>query len=251
MSNHPIVHGDATLEGSTALVTGAGSGIGKAAALALARQGADVVLMGRRLHRLREAGDQVAALGRRAFVSAGDVGSPDDVEAAVARSRDELGPPQVVVASAGVNAWGALDELTPESLREALATNVEGVANVARAVVPSMVERGHGKFIVIASDNGRVPEPEGSGYVASKFGAVGFSLSLSRELYRTGVSVHILEPGCVDTEWYEGDDDVPRERMLSPEDVAELVVFLATLPTRIVLEELMVLPRGLLADPWD
>jgi NADP-dependent 3-hydroxy acid dehydrogenase YdfG len=118
-------------------------------------------------------------------------------------------------------------------------------------VVPAMVKRGGGKLIVIASDNGRVPEAEGSGYVASKFGSVGFALSLSRELYRTGVSVHILEPGCVDTEWYEDDDDAPRDRMLSADDVAHLILFLAKLPAHMVLEELMVLPRGLLAEPWD
>jgi NADP-dependent 3-hydroxy acid dehydrogenase YdfG len=172
------------------------------------------------------------------------------VDDAVARTADKLGTVTIGVANAGVNAWADLDDLTPDALRTALATNVEGVANLARSVVPAMRERGQGKLIVIASDNRRRPEPGGSGYVASKFGAVGLSLSLSQELYGTGVSVHVVEPGCVDTEWYMAEEESPRERMLSADDVALVALFLATLPSHIVLEEVMVLPRGLLAEPW-
>jgi len=79
--------------------------------------------------------------------------------------------------------------------------------------------------------------------------AVGFALSLSRELYRTGVGVHVIEPGCVDTEWYAPEEDAPRERMLRPEDVAPVATFLATLAAWIVLEEVELLPHGLLAEP--
>jgi NADP-dependent 3-hydroxy acid dehydrogenase YdfG len=162
-----------------------------------------------------------------------------------------LGPVGLAVANAGVNAWGELDTLPPEALRAALATNVEGVANLARAVVPGMRRRETGKFLVIASDNGRRAEAEGAGYVASKFGAVGLALSLSQELYGSGVGVHVIEPGCVDTEWYGSDEgDVPRERMLSADDVAYLALVLATLPNAIVLEESLLVPRGLLVDPW-
>jgi NADP-dependent 3-hydroxy acid dehydrogenase YdfG len=132
----------------------------------------------------------------------------------------------------------------------ALATNVEGVVNVARVLVPEMRERGRGKLIVIASDNGRRPESEGSAYVASKFAAVGFALSLSQELYASGVGVHVIEPGCVDTDWYPADEDAPREKMLSADDVALAVLFLATLPSQIVLEELLLIPRALLVEPW-
>jgi 3-oxoacyl-[acyl-carrier protein] reductase len=169
----------------------------------------------------------------------------------VVQAEEMLGPIGVAVANAGVNAWGDLDSLPPEALRSALATNVEGVANLARSVVPGMRRRGTGKFIVVASDNGRRAEAGGAGYVASKFGAVGLTLSLSQELYGSGVGVHVVEPGCVDTEWYGAEEaDVPRERMLTTDDVAYLVVFLATLPNDIVLEESLLVPRGLLVDPW-
>jgi NADP-dependent 3-hydroxy acid dehydrogenase YdfG len=128
--------------------------------------------------------------------------------------------------------------------------NVEGVANLIRATVPSMREMGFGKLLVVASDNGRRPEAGGSAYVASKFAAVGLSLSIAQELYDSGIAVHVIEPGCVDTEWYPPDEDAPRDRMLSADDVAYVALLLATMPQHIVVEELMMLPRGLLVTPW-
>jgi NADP-dependent 3-hydroxy acid dehydrogenase YdfG len=238
------------LVGQVGFVTGAGSGIGRAIAVALSRAGATVAISGRRAEPLRETASRIEAIGGSALVLPLDVTAADAVDDAVARTADKLGTVTIGVANAGVNAWADLDDLTPDALRTALATNVEGVANLARSVVPAMRERGQGKLIVIASDNGRRPEPGGSGYVASKFGAVGLSLSLSQELYGTGVSVHVVEPGCVDTEWYMAEEESPRERMLSADDVALVALFLATLPSHIVLEEVMVLPRGLLAEPW-
>ena len=207
--------------------------------------------MGRREAPLGDTATLVENAGRRGIVIAGDVTDHSQVDAAAIQAEEMLGPVGIAVANAGVNAWGELDTLPPEALREALATNVEGIANLARAVIPGMKRRGSGKFLVIASDNGRRAEAEGAGYVASKFGAVGLALSLSQELYGTGVGVHVIEPGCVDTEWYGVDEaDVPRDRMLSADDVAYLALFLATLPNEIVLEETLLVPRGLLVDPW-
>jgi NADP-dependent 3-hydroxy acid dehydrogenase YdfG len=79
---------------------------------------------------------------------------------------------------------------------------------------------------------------------------VGLSLSVAQELYAEGVSIHVIEPGCVNTEWYAPDEAAPRDRMLSPQDVAYVALFLATLPAGVIVEELMMLPRGLLANPW-
>jgi NADP-dependent 3-hydroxy acid dehydrogenase YdfG len=172
-------------------------------------------------------------------------------EAAVARAAEALGPADIVVAAAGVNAWADVADLDPAVLRTALATNVEGVANVVRAALPPMRAAGAGKVIVIASDNGRRAEAGGAGYVASKFGAVGLALSISAELHAAGISVHVVEPGCVNTPWYPPEEGAPRERMLGADDVALAVLFLATLPAHIVLEEMLILPRDLLVEPWS
>ena len=238
------------LDGRVALVTGAGTGIGRAVALALAAAGADVALVGRRPAPLGEVAALVGAAGRRAVACPADVTDATAVEQAVARAAEALGPAEVVVAAAGVNAWADIADLEPATLRAALATNVEGVVNLVRAVLPAMRAAGRGKLIVIASDNGRRPEAGGAGYVASKFAAVGLALSISAELRATGIGVHLVEPGCVDTPWYPPDEEAPRERMLQPDDVALAVLVLATLPAHIVLEELLLLPRDLVVEPW-
>jgi 3-oxoacyl-[acyl-carrier protein] reductase len=239
-----------TLVGRVALVTGAGTGIGRATSLALAAAGANVALLGRRQEPLDEVATLIGGLGRRAFACPVDVTDAPAVEAAARSAATALGPADVAVASAGVNAWADIDALDPAILRAALATNVEGVANVIRAVLPAMRAAGRGKLVVIASDNGRRPEPGGAGYVASKFGAVGLALSISQELHAAGIGVHVVEPGCVSTPWYPPGEEAPRERMLHPDDVALAVLFLATLPEHIVLEELLLVPRDLLVHPW-
>jgi NADP-dependent 3-hydroxy acid dehydrogenase YdfG len=247
----PLARYAGALSNATALVTGAGSGIGRAIAVAFARAGADVSLLGRSAERLSQTASMVEAAGARSLAMPTDVADPAATEAAVAGTVESLGVPRIAVANAGVNAWADLGDLEPELLRAALTTNVEGVANVARAVAPAMRDAGGGKLLVVASDNGRRPESGGSGYVASKFAAVGLSLSLSQELLPDGIGVHVIEPGCVDTEWYPPEEDAPRDRMLRPDDVALVALFLATMPSGVVLDEVMMQPRALMLQPWD
>jgi NAD(P)-dependent dehydrogenase (short-subunit alcohol dehydrogenase family) len=242
---------EGALEGRRALVTGAGSGIGRAIAVAFAGAGADVALVGRREQALSETAELVEQVGARALVLPADVTDPESLDRVVSRARDELGAASIAVANAGIDAWADLQELDPARLRSALATNTEGVANLARSVVPSMREQGGGKLIVVASDNGRRAEAGGSGYVASKFAAVGLSLALSLELMEDDIGVHVIEPGAVDTEWYPPDEDAPRDRMLRAGEVALVALFLATLPRGVVLDEILMLPAALVREPWD
>jgi 3-oxoacyl-[acyl-carrier protein] reductase len=241
---------EGSLTGTSALVTGAGSGIGRAISVAFASAGADVALLGRRRQRLEDTAGLVRAQGRRGVVLPTDVVDDEAVGRAVAAAADQIGPATIVVANAGVNGWGEIEEQTPGLVREALQVNIEGVANVVRATVPAMREHGFGKILVVSSDNGRRAEAGGSAYVASKFGAVGLSLSMAQELYGDGIGVHVIEPGSVDTDWYAADAEPPRERMLSADDVAYVALFLATLPGTVVLEEVLLVPRGLLIASW-
>jgi 3-oxoacyl-[acyl-carrier protein] reductase len=241
---------EGALSGTSAIVTGAGSGIGRSVALAFAGAGADVAVLGRRAGPLEEAAAGVRSAGRRAVVLSADVADDEAVRDAVREAADAIGPISIAVANAGANGWGEIEEQTPDLVRSALAVNVEGVANLVRATVPAMRERGAGKILVVSSDNGRRAEAGGSAYVASKFGAVGLSLSIAQELYADGIGVHVIEPGCVDTDWYPPDEEAPRDRMLAPDEVAYVALFLATLPSSIVLEEVLMVPRGLLVAPW-
>ena len=241
---------EGALEGQSSIVTGAGSGIGRAVSIAFARAGANVALIGRRREALETTAEGVAAAGRKTVVLPVDVREDDAVRTAVAAAGEQIGPASIAVANAGANGWAELEEQTPHLVRNALEVNVEGVANLIRATVPSMRERRFGKVLVVSSDNGRRSEAGGSAYVASKFAAVGLSLSIAQELYADGVGVHVIEPGCVDTDWYPPDEEAPRDRMLSADDVAYVALFLATLPPNVIVEELMMLPRGLLVTPW-
>jgi NADP-dependent 3-hydroxy acid dehydrogenase YdfG len=226
---------DGALAGEVAIVTGAGSGIGRATSLAFGKAGADVTLIGRRSEALGAVAEELSVVGRRSLVVPLDVRDDEAVRDAVARTAEGLGPVSIAVANAGVNAWADLEDQTPELVREAMGVNVEGVANLIRVAVPPMRERGRGK---------------GSAYVASKFAAVGLSLSIARELFASGVGVHVIEPGCVDTAWYPPEEEAPRTRMLRPDDVAYVALLLATMPSDIVIEEVLMQPRGLLVTPW-
>ena len=176
---------------------------------------------------LRETGTRVRTAGRRAIDNSGGRHRPGSVAGCRGPGHGRAGSAfSIAVAAAGVNAWASIDELRPAALAAALATNVAGVAHLARAVLPGMRARRDGRLVVIASDNGRRPEAGGGAYVASKFGAVGLALSIAAELHADGVNVHVVEPGCVDTPWYPPEEVAPRERMLAPEDVALSVLFL-------------------------
>jgi NAD(P)-dependent dehydrogenase (short-subunit alcohol dehydrogenase family) len=162
--------------------------------IAFARPGADVALVvaaGSPSRRLRRAWRRP---DRKAVVLPVDVREDDAVRTAVAATGEQIGPASIAVANAGTNGWAEIEEQTTDLVRNALEVNVEGVANLIRATVPSMRERRFGKVLVVSSDNGRRPEAGGSAYVASKFGAVGLSLSIAQELYADGVGVHVIEP---------------------------------------------------------
>ncbi|HWV77340.1 MAG TPA: SDR family NAD(P)-dependent oxidoreductase [Isoptericola sp.] len=191
-----------SLDGRVALVTGAGSGIGRATAVRLAREGATVVALGHR----QESADDVAAEIRRdggaVLPVAADVADADAVRDVLDRVEAELGRLDVVVANAGVNGvWAPLEELAPQEWADTIATNLTGTFHTVRFAVPLLVRQG-GAVVVVSSINGtRTFSNSGaSAYATSKAGQVAFARMAAVELGPRGVRVNSVCPGAIDTE---------------------------------------------------
>jgi short-subunit dehydrogenase len=182
-----------------ALVTGASAGIGRALALELARQGADVALLARREERLLALADEVRARGRRAVVLPCDVRDERATAHAVERAAAEFGALDVVVANAGFGVTGRVEDLTVEDFRRQLETNVFGVLHTVKAAIPSLLAS-RGRLALVGSVSGHVSFGGTAPYAMSKFAVRALADALYDELRPRGVSVTHLAPGFVESE---------------------------------------------------
>jgi NAD(P)-dependent dehydrogenase (short-subunit alcohol dehydrogenase family) len=236
--------------GRTVVVTGAGSGVGRAVALRFVAGGWHVALIGRR----RDPLDETAALARSAgagecesFVC--DVSQPADVAAMAARVLDRFGAVDVLVNSAGINVLRrSFDTLSNEDFRAVLETNLHGAFYCVQAFLPRMRERQSGTVININSDVGkRARDLAGVAYVASKFGMAGLTQQLNAEERVHGIRACSIFPRDVNTPLLDKRPQPPsteaRERMMQSEDVAACVWLAATIPPRAIVEEIDVSSR--------
>ena len=214
-----------SLEGKTALVTGASRGIGAAVARALDAQGVRLGLASR-------SGDDLGIEG--AVARECDVRVPSDLEALAAATAEQHGGIDIVVANAGVGAYGSFLDLPPDQLEEMIDVNVKGTLYAARAALPYLLASDAADFVTLASEAGRRGLPYEAVYCASKFGQVGFTRALDHELREQGVRCTNVCPGGVATDFAldEGrgrtTDALPG--MMTAEDVAEIVMFVLTRP---------------------
>ncbi len=208
-----------------AVVTGAGSGIGRATALALARRGLDVALVGRTEAPLHATAAEAAQAGVKTLVVQADVSVGADVTRATGAITRALGTPGVVVSSAGIAGRKArIEELGEDEWHAVLAANLTGLFLVTRALLPAMRAAGAGRFVTIASISSTLGSPGLAPYAASKWGAVGFTKSLAEELRGSGLQALAVLPGSVDTPMAKVGGFAPQ---MSPEDVARLVTYAA------------------------
>ena len=232
-----------TLAGRAALVTGAGRGIGRAIALALAREGAVVALAARTRKELDAVAATITESGGRALVLPADVSIATDVERVVADTVAKLERLDVLVTSAGVASFGPVVEAKVEDWDSMLAVNLRGAMLACRVAAPRMIAQGAGTIINVASIAATRVLGGAAAYSATKAGLVAFSRVLAEELRGTGVRVGVLVPGAVDTPLWDAIPGAPdRRRMLQPEDVARAAVLMASLPARASLEEVTLLP---------
>jgi len=237
------------LTNKIALVTGGGSGIGLAITRAFLVEGARVAITGRQQSKLRKAADSLAA-GDRLFVETADVSQVEQVQKLVGRVQERLGPIDILVNNAGLNIRRrAFRELSPESWRLLMQANLDGAFYCIHAVLPGMLERRDGVIINISSVAGKRASPlGGAAYAASKFGMSALGLCLAAEEKDSGIRVCNIYRGEVDTPILENRPQplTPEQlqRILQPEDVAAAVLFVATLPSRVSIPELVIKPTS-------
>jgi NADP-dependent 3-hydroxy acid dehydrogenase YdfG len=246
-----------SLSGKVAWITGAGTGIGEAAAVALAQNGAAVILSGRRSAVLQQTADHIAAGGGSAFVETLDVSEVASVDAAARRIMSRSGRIDILVNNAGTNvAERHWDRVTPEKWQEVIDVDLNGAFYCARAVLEIMRKQQDGLIINVSSWAGRFYSLlTGPAYSAAKHGLLAMNASINMESCRDGIRACALCPGEVWTPIIDRRPDALAEdvkaKMLRSEDVAEAILFVARLPKTVCINEMIISPtwnRGYIAE---
>jgi len=228
-----------SLKGKIALVTGAGKGIGRATALALAHEGVHVGLLARTESQLRELAQELQALGVKTAVAAADVADRAAVETAVAQIQQALGPVDILINNAGIGTFAKFLDMDPAEWEHIIQVNLLGVYYVTRAVLPSMLERQTGDIINVASTAGQRGGAGTSAYSASKFALLGLTESLMQEVRKQNIRVSALTPSTVATELAISNKltDGNPDKVMQAEDLAEFMVAQLKLNRRIFIKE--------------
>ncbi len=224
------------LEGKVALITGASQGIGRASAIALAREGAEVAVTARNRADLDQLVKEIEMAGGHAFAAAGDASMEEDVERIRRETLARFPKVDILVNNVGIAKYAPLSEITVQDYDWMMNTNMRSTFLFTKAFFPGMVERRQGWIVFVASVSGLMGLPNETGYAASKHAQVGFARALDHEAYKYGVKVSVVAPGGVNTRHAFGTGRTPGDshldEYLNAEDVAEAVVFAVTQPAK-------------------
>lgn len=226
------------LKGKCALVTGASRGIGKAIALKLASLGANLVLNYRSSEaEALEVEKEIKDMGVDAISVKGDISKIEDVENLVSAAKEKFGAVDIMVNNAGITKDTLILRMKEEDFDKVIDVNLKGVFNCLKTITPVMVRQKHGKIINLSSVVGISGNAGQVNYAASKAGVIGMTKSLAKELGSRGINVNAVAPGFIETDMTEvlGDKykeemkkNIPLKKLGKPEDVAEVVAFLAS-----------------------
>lgn len=241
-----------SLAGKVAFVTGGGTGIGAAAAIALAGQGASVAISGRRLERLGEVVAQIEAAGGTAMAIVSDVADEVSAAAAVDACVAGFGRLDILINSAGINEAGGIEALDGAGWRKVIEINLMGTISTTRAAIPHLKAAGGGDIINISSTSGRRAAGLFGAYSTSKHAVNGFSESIRQELGGAGIRVCTIEPGATETEIASSVSDpqwssfiqqhVSKDGAMAASDIADAIIFVVSLPRRANVSQLLIRP---------
>jgi NADP-dependent 3-hydroxy acid dehydrogenase YdfG len=222
------------LAGTVCMITGASAGIGRASALALAREGASLVLVARRKPRLDELVGLVHSAGGQAIAVVGDVREEETALRAMQGAKEHFGALHILLNNAGMGNYKTLIETSAEEYDELIDTNMRSTFLFTRHAVPLMTAQRSGAILMLSSMAGKYGFAGEAIYCASKFAQVGFAQALDKELRPYGIKVGVICPGGVKTEFALGKgrtaEGVAQSGMLDPADVAEAVLLACTQP---------------------
>jgi 3-oxoacyl-[acyl-carrier protein] reductase len=223
------------LKGKVALVTGAAQGIGKAIALLLARNGADIVISDINLEKAKETAKEIEAIGQKAMAIGTDVANLGNAEQMVQSVVEHFGRIDILVNNAGITRDKLLLRMTEEDWDAVIDINLKGTFHCTKAVIKFMSKQRYGKIVNIASVVGEMGNAGQANYAASKAGVIGFTKTIAKEFAQRGININAIAPGYIQTPMTEALPEkvkeelkrlIPMERLGQPEDVAEAVLFL-------------------------
>lgn len=236
------------LKGKVAIVTGASIGIGRATAIALAEEGADLIITARRMERLQEVAAAIQVLGGRVRICTGDACEESTALDAVQMALDNFGRIDMLINNAGQGNYKNLIDTSAEEYDELMDSNMRSTFLFTRHVVPHLLEQKSGIVLMISSVAGLQGYAGEAVYCASKFAQVGFAQALDAELRKHGIKVGVICPGGVKTEFAIGrgrtEEGVAASPMLDPEDVAAAIVVACTQPPKARILELTIRHMG-------
>lgn len=238
------------LAGIVAVITGAGSGVGRAVAVALAMAGGTPVLVGRTPEPLEETATLVSDTGGQSLVLPADVADESAVEAVFAHASDELGGIDAAILADGIGRYGPIAAYPLADWEATLATNLTGPFLCSRAAIPHLRKRDGGAIVAVSSGAGKQGYPQLGAYSASKFGLMGLMQGLAAEVADDGIKVSAVVPGSILTSFGGRSADEKREALasdpakkyLEPEDVATAILFLLRQPPHAWTQELNLWP---------
>jgi 3-oxoacyl-[acyl-carrier protein] reductase len=226
------------LKNKNALITGAGKGIGKAIAIALAQEGVNVILVSRTQTDIDQLADEASNLGVKSLALAADVSDMDSINSAVEKALAKFKTIDILINNAGIAAFGKFMELEPAEWEKIIQVNLMGTYYTTRAVIPNMIERQTGDIINISSTAGLNGNALTSAYSASKFAVLGLTDSLMQEMRKHNIRVSALTPSTVATDMAKNLNltDGDPEKVMQSEDIAELLIAQLKLNRRVFIK---------------